>query len=169
MQLTESGLFEKSRLAKEKQEDSEIKEETILSDYENKIGEYVGGKRDTISSEIYYNKGDIITFPLSINVSGFVTGDSEMLEFSIPLSKSIASDVTNIEISTTAFQIRKSGGGYLINSKYSEDSNIGDYFNIRCFGENYITFRYTASSAISGATNNTPISVELIGLIIKFE
>ena len=37
--LTGNGLFEKAKLAKEKQENAEHKEEIILSDYENKIAE----------------------------------------------------------------------------------------------------------------------------------
>ena len=35
--LTGNGLFEKVKLAKEKQENAQIKENTILADYENKI------------------------------------------------------------------------------------------------------------------------------------
>lgn len=40
-QLTERGLFEKAKLAKEKSENAQIKENETLGEYENKIGEYV--------------------------------------------------------------------------------------------------------------------------------
>lgn len=39
--LTGNGLFEKAKLAKEKQENVQIEEDSTLEDYENKIGEYV--------------------------------------------------------------------------------------------------------------------------------
>jgi len=54
--LTNSGLFDKAKQAKEKSENSQIKEETTLGDYENKIGEYVDGTRQnatTSKSENY--------------------------------------------------------------------------------------------------------------------
>ena len=47
--LTGSELFEKARLAKEKQENAEIEEDEILGDYENKISNYVSGSRDTVT------------------------------------------------------------------------------------------------------------------------
>ena len=40
--LTGNGLFEKVKLAKEKQENAEIKENIIFGDYENKINETAG-------------------------------------------------------------------------------------------------------------------------------
>ena len=38
--LTWNGLFEKAKLAKEKQENAQVEEDTTLADYENKIEEY---------------------------------------------------------------------------------------------------------------------------------
>jgi type II secretory pathway pseudopilin PulG len=49
-QLTESGLFAKTQLAKETQENAQIKENSTLEDYENAIGEYINGNRDTVSN-----------------------------------------------------------------------------------------------------------------------
>lgn len=46
-QLSGSGLFENAKLAKEKSENSQEKEETALADYENKIGEYLYGTRNS--------------------------------------------------------------------------------------------------------------------------
>lgn len=58
--LIENGLFEKTKLAKEKQENAEIKEDETLGDYENKIGEYIsGGNRENTNSNI--NESTVIT------------------------------------------------------------------------------------------------------------
>ena len=53
--LTGNGLFEKAKLAKEKQENAEIKEEATLGDYENSINDVIAGNRDniTISKDEY--------------------------------------------------------------------------------------------------------------------
>ena len=48
--LTNSGLFEKARLAEQKSKNAQELEDITLKDYENKIGEYVGGNRQDISS-----------------------------------------------------------------------------------------------------------------------
>ena len=47
--LTGNGLFEKAKLAKERQENAEKLEDETLEDYENKIGEYIDNSRDTIT------------------------------------------------------------------------------------------------------------------------
>lgn len=54
--LTGNGLFEKAKLAKEKQEYAEIEEEATLGDYENSINDVIAGNRDniTISKDEYY-------------------------------------------------------------------------------------------------------------------
>ncbi len=49
-QLTGNGLLEKAKLAKEKQENSQIKEDEKLGDYENKIEEYINGNREANKS-----------------------------------------------------------------------------------------------------------------------
>ena len=49
--LTQTGLFEKAKLAKKKQENAQIKENETLGDYENEIGEYV--KKSTRNSETW--------------------------------------------------------------------------------------------------------------------
>ena len=49
--LTGSGLFEKARLAEQKSKNEQEKEEVILTDYENKISEYVNGTRNDYSNK----------------------------------------------------------------------------------------------------------------------
>ena len=45
-QLTGNGLFDKVKLAKERSEQAQLKENAILGDYENKIGEYLDSTRN---------------------------------------------------------------------------------------------------------------------------
>lgn len=44
--LIGSGLFEKTKLAKEKQENAQIEENVTLSEYENEISKSINGNRD---------------------------------------------------------------------------------------------------------------------------
>ena len=54
--ITQTGLFEKAKQAKNAMENAETKENTILSDYDNKINEIVGGAVREESS----NKGKVL-------------------------------------------------------------------------------------------------------------
>ena len=47
-QLTGNGLFDKVKLAKEKSEQAQEKENTILGDYENKINDVLSSRESTI-------------------------------------------------------------------------------------------------------------------------
>lgn len=49
--LTENGLFKKTKLAKEKQENAQIEEEKNLKKYENEIEDYLGNSRETYNSK----------------------------------------------------------------------------------------------------------------------
>lgn len=48
IQLTNSGLFEKGQLAKEKYGNAQAKENTILEDYEDTVDGYVEGSREQV-------------------------------------------------------------------------------------------------------------------------
>ena len=64
--LTNSGLFQKAQLAKEKTENSQYKENKILDDYENKIGEYINGTRQSVSTNVLWN-GNTSSGTLELN------------------------------------------------------------------------------------------------------
>lgn len=49
IQLTGNGLFEKTQLSKEEFENSDLKQNKILNEYENKIEEYINGSRDSVT------------------------------------------------------------------------------------------------------------------------
>ena len=61
--LTQTGLFGKAKLAKEKSENAQELENLTLADYENKIDSSLNGSRDTvtISKEEYQELKDAIT------------------------------------------------------------------------------------------------------------
>lgn len=67
--LTGSGLFEKARLAEQKSKVEQEKEESILGDYENKIGEYVGGTRSGNPKTILYPNGGTAENPATITTN----------------------------------------------------------------------------------------------------
>ena len=50
--LTGNGLFEKAKLAKEKQENAQVEEDKTFADYENKIYEIVGSRDVLTESDI---------------------------------------------------------------------------------------------------------------------
>lgn len=51
LSLTGSGLFENAKLAEQKSKNAQEKEDGILGDYENKIGEYIDSDRANSSNE----------------------------------------------------------------------------------------------------------------------
>ena len=62
-QLTDSGLFEKGKLAKEKAENAQELQNLVLADYENKIDDYASG---TIDNERGNGPKTILVFLLHL-------------------------------------------------------------------------------------------------------
>ena len=68
--LTGSGLFEKAKLAEQQSTEKQKEEEATLKDYENKIGEYVYGTRQTTSKkDILWKAGETPTRDVQLNVN----------------------------------------------------------------------------------------------------
>lgn len=61
-QLTESGLFNKAKLAEQKSENAQLKEELTLGEYENTIGEYINGTRNVNANNYSTNETEIGTW-----------------------------------------------------------------------------------------------------------
>lgn len=74
-QLTGNGLFENAKLAKEKAESAQENEDGTLTDYSNKIGEYVNGDRS------FHNDSTLIGDFIPITTS--FTGDTISIECNI--------------------------------------------------------------------------------------
>jgi len=106
-----------------------------------------------------YQIGDTIFFEEKMVIPGFISGGSKSLLFTMALVKNISEDVTAVEVSTTAFNIRVENK-YLITNEYSENSNIADYFTVALRGNNYIAFGYISDTAFS-VTNNVPVNMEV--------
>lgn len=66
--LTGNGLFEKAKLAKEKQINAESLENTTLADYENKIDEYIKSNREEHSQNSNFVE---LTSTFSSNIARF--------------------------------------------------------------------------------------------------
>lgn len=80
--LTGNGLFEKAQLAKEKQENAQIKENETLGDYENEIGQYVDGNRETITVD----KEEYYSLVNKVNNIGKMYSTKELITTNIPSS-----------------------------------------------------------------------------------
>ena len=72
--LTGKGIFEKAKLAKEKQENAQVEEDETLGSYENNIETYLNNNRDKITlTQEQYNDLLITTINISSpNTTGWV-------------------------------------------------------------------------------------------------
>ena len=60
MTLTQTGVFDKVNLAKQKSEDAQKLENSILEDYENKIEISSNGSREVSNSKIFLDTSNVI-------------------------------------------------------------------------------------------------------------
>ena len=60
MVLTQTGIFDKVNLAKQKSEEAQKLENSILEDYENKIEISANGSRETSNSKIFLDTSNVI-------------------------------------------------------------------------------------------------------------
>lgn len=60
MVLTQTGMFDKANLAKQKSEEAQKLENSILEDYENKIEISANGSRETSNSKIFLDTSNVI-------------------------------------------------------------------------------------------------------------
>ena len=69
--LTQNGIFEKTKLAREKQKNAQIYENTVLANYENNIESYVNGTRQDSASSI--QSGSTILWNYENDSNGKIT------------------------------------------------------------------------------------------------
>lgn len=179
--LTQTGLFENAKQAKNAMENAQNVENVTLGSYNNKIDSVIGSREESKTEEQNeieklirnqeYQPGDVIEMEKNAIYEGFISSSKKKLWFSILLGKNISKNVTRVEVNTQYFDIRHSNGGYLINSAASSQANgytkIEDYFVVDSFSNNCITLRYDSNNAFD-CVNNTPISVNLKNMTIKF-
>ena len=94
--LTENGLFEKAKLAKEKAQESEKIQNAFLHQYEEQIDSYVRSGDST--SESIYNLSELSSTYNPYGLNGFIKYDKnmEILEINIYYNKINISNLTPI-------------------------------------------------------------------------
>lgn len=116
-----------------------------------------------------YHSGDVINIG-KMFLNGFITGGAKDAKFTIPLGKSIASDVTTVRVSGN-FRFRQNGK-YIkdYDTTYGFDTGNGtdvlEYFNSLGVG---IIVRMPGSVAFPNMTNNDCVSGEFNSIKIEFK
>lgn len=77
--LTQTGLFEKAKQARQKSENAEIEEKTILGDYENKIDSIEGSRDSKKEDNRYLDKKWSMYFEKNLNYQYSVQEDGYYL------------------------------------------------------------------------------------------
>ena len=149
--LTQTGLFENAKQAKNATENAQIEEDTILGSYENKINE-ISGNRDSIT----FTGVELLANPIIVDTSTVI--EEKNLDFEIPdiskynyllLTYGAYNESTGALVASTQLLNKK----LIDNSINNKDSLI--YLN-SATGTNY-------SSAECRFKNNNTISILYAG------
>ena len=117
-----------------------------------------------VYNETFYNPGD--TYSQSGFICpGHITGGSQSVVFTLPLPKS-TTNITTASVDTLTGRIRGVGG--YINGSSTVNYKSSSYTVSNSLKDNIISISIQASSALSGATNNTPIAFYIDSLSISF-
>lgn len=100
--LTGSGLFENARLAEQKSKNAQEEEQSILGDYENKIGEYIDGNR---------SENDSSWKRYMMNENGYVVGQEEII---------LPEKFTELHVRVDTYIVEKQRNGYTFSILYDE-------------------------------------------------
>ena len=126
-QLTGNGLFDKVKLAKEKSDEAQAKENETLGDYENKIGEYLDNTRETVTidKEEYES---LIPSPIGNNslLMSSVNGSTSLGELDLKSFTNTFSEQCEdyfLYDSTTGQLICKKAGWYIVKLEIYIDNN----------------------------------------------
>lgn len=122
------------------------------------------GVNEILNDLLYYKAGNTFKSTGRINAEGYLSGSAKVIEFSIPMSKSLA-NISTITVNSLNVAVRHADGGYLLNTVdlATEDGTIETYKA----SDNIITIRFTSNTVYS-ATNNIPISVCINSADISF-
>lgn len=140
------------------------------NDYETYVRTFTNGwsswKRLIVDTDIYYTPGDTYTVTESHSVaySGYVTGSSQDIRFTIPVPKSLK-NISQITVTTLILNIRHVGGGYIGGSSAHDfKSNVGSIVNSN---NNLISITLHNNNGW-GVTNNIPVSVQPANMTLTF-
>ncbi len=140
-QLTESGLFEKAKLSKEKQENAEIKEDKTLLEYENEISKNINNVRDESQ-----NSGiqDTVLWTGSISKVGETATLSDSIENYKYILLEVKWKATNAFYDTWLNVSTIKDIGYFANNYSSTNSHA----LISMYYDHYMYITFTSSNSI---------------------
>ena len=142
--------------------------ETDINTNESNI-ESVNEDLTSYKNSVPLKSGDTFVLTNRVMISGLVTGASKSIWFTLSLGRKITAQ--NVGLTTLAATLRGvsgylegSGAHDLLVSPYVTQAYIADYDG------GLITFNVTKTTEFTGATNNTPIVVEILqsGLQLNF-
>lgn len=111
-----------------------------------------------------YRVGDTLTLS-GIHCVGVLTGTKNLVRYFLPLSKPVTSNA-RVQISLMTISARGVAGTLFESVDVASAS--GYTISNSMIKENGIYFQITLDTAISSATNNTPLDVQIDNLIINF-
>lgn len=129
-----------------------------------KIADGAGNIRDAIRS-LYYTAGDTISFG-NIYVTGTITGSKKGIYFTLPISKPIIG-ISACTITWWNGKARQNGS-YLFGSGSAmvDMKNLGSVEVVDSNYNNALTIKVTLNTAITSATNNDAIALNMQGGIL---
>lgn len=142
--------------------------ETDINTNESNI-ESVNEDLTSYKNSVPLKSGDTFVFTNRVMLCGLLTGASKALWFTLSIGRKITAQ--NVGLTTLSATLRGvsgyidgAGGHDLLASPYVSQAYIADY------NGGLITFNVTKSTEFTGATNNTPIVVEILpsGLQLDF-
>lgn len=144
-----------------------------LKAYDGNVSLIPNYPTNTTEVKLLYGVGDTLDIIKNTPLSGFITNSKKTIHLSIPLNKPLSPEVTGYEISGS-LQGRHIGG-YLYNpatssAVYNLSSAASEGFSYDTDLSGSLLYLYiTFDTAISAATNNTPVCIVPSGTItIKF-
>lgn len=141
-------------------EDSSNKVTSISSSSTN--DEYPSAK--ALYDELYYSSGDTLEIGNFIN-GGLITSSATEVYFTIPTPKRL--DNVNMAMTGGNFYIRTTGGQYLQSAGFAYNMS-GLTITLSKATNQLIQVLLKKSSAYTNGTNNTPLGIHVINLVISF-
>lgn len=119
---------------------------------------------EKIVDSLYYKSGDIYTIidGNRVTVGGSLTSSRQQIRFSVFTPK-LLTNIESVSVDYIKISVRYANGGYLI-----EEQDVTSNVTADVCGDNSIYLRYLTDTAMTEAQNNTPVSVEILGLNLSF-
>ena len=127
-------------------------------------------KINDLENDLFYKSGDTFTLNTKLPCSGFISTTATGIYILIPTEKSMK-NISSITIETLKGSVRGISG-YVKNGSVDMGSGYDLKSNLTCTtvkaNDNIIYLTIKKDSAFSNVTNNTPVSLELVDIILTF-